>query len=102
MMSLTLTTGDTRPALTGQALDGTTPANLTGATGALHIRRNDGTVLNVAAAWVTPDEGRWSYTWQAGDLNVAGTWTVELQVTYADTGIQTFGPVSFTVRDQIA
>ena len=48
--------------------------------------------------------GTWSLAWQPTDLTSArvGTARVEIQVTYADSTIQTVGPAPFTVRDQIA
>ena len=51
-----------------------------------------------------PLAGTWRYTWQTGEL-VAGTWAVELQVTYSGGGVQTFPadrPAYFSVRNQIA
>lgn len=105
---MSLTVGDTRPALTGRATTTdtagvTTGANLTGAAAlVLHIRRNDGSVITATATAVDPTAGTWSYTWQASDLTVAGRWEVELQVTFADGGIETFGPAVFYVQQQIA
>ena len=43
-------------------------------------------------------------TWQTGEL-VAGTWAVELQVTYSGGKVQTFPadrPAYFSVRAQLA
>ena len=51
-----------------------------------------------------PLAGTWRYTWEAGEL-VAGTWAVELQVTYSGGGVQTFPadrPAYFSVRNQTA
>lgn len=51
-----------------------------------------------------PLAGTWRYTWEAGEL-VAGTWAVELQVTYSGGGVQTFPadrPAYFSVRAQLA
>lgn len=97
-----LTTGDTQPILTGQALSGTVGVNVAGATGVLHIRKPDGTILTKTAVWVDQATGTWSYTWGATDLSIGGAWEVELQITYSDLGVQTFGPTRFRVRTQIA
>lgn len=91
------TTGDTAPALTG-----TVNANLTGANIAAHIRKPDATVVTKAATATAPLTGAWSVTWTAGDLDQDGRWEVEVQVTFADTTVQTFGPTSFYVQKQIA
>ena len=96
--------GDTAPDLTGTCLSGTTPANITGATLELHFTRPDKTTLTGTPAIVDPLAGTWRYTWQTGEL-VAGTWAVELQVTYSGGGVQTFPadrPAYFSVRNQIA
>jgi hypothetical protein len=93
----TFTKGDTAPALTG-----TVNANLTGASIAAHIRKPDLTVVTKAATATAPLTGAWSVTWTTGDLNQVGGWDVEVQVTFADTTIQTFGPTAFYVQDQIA
>ena len=94
----TLTVGDTRPILTGQALNGDSGAVVTGATAELHIRRPDGAVLVVTPTWTNTVIGTWSYTWVVGDLSIAGVWEVDLRVTYSDTGEQTFGPIRFPVK----
>ena len=55
-------------------------------------------------AIVDPLAGTWRYTWEAGEL-VAGTWAVEVQVTYSGGGVQTFPadrPAYFSVRAQLA
>jgi hypothetical protein len=103
----TLTVNDTRPdtilALTSDAV----AVNLTGATCVLHVTRPDGskvtrtapaggfTVTNAVA-------GTCTYRWQTGDLTVAGVYLLEVQVTYADTGVQTFGPQNAYVKDELA
>ena len=93
----TFTTGDTAPALTG-----TVNANLTGAAVELHLRKPDGTTLTKTAQVTDPATGAWSYAWQVGDLDAAGVWEVEAQVTYSDATVQTFGPQRFVVVPEIA
>lgn len=93
----TFTIGDTAPALTG-----TVNADLTGATQVAHIRKPDGTVLTKTATATDALNGAWSATWAVGDLDQPGRYLVELQVTFAGGLIQTFGPQSFYVQQQIA
>lgn len=103
---MSFTVGDTAPALTGTCSNRTgttlTAANLTGATLALHIRKPSGTVLTKTPVVVSAAAGTWSYTWQAAELSEDGVWSVEVQVTYSDTTVQTFGPEPFAVLEQIA
>ena len=97
-------TGDTAPDLTGTCTSAGSPANLTGATLELHLTRPDKTVITRAGVVVDGASGTWRYTWQTGEL-AAGTWAVELQVTYSGGGVQTFPadrPAYFSVRNQIA
>lgn len=103
------TVGDLEPPLTGTALDGTTPVDLTAADSlAVHIRRPDGTTIERAPV-ADPDQGgsgagRWTLTWQSGDLPSRGLYHVELQVTWPGSRPQTFAGAAsyFQVRDQIA
>lgn len=102
----TFTTGDTSPDITGTCTTEvggvTTPANITGATLALHFRKPSGATVTKAGVIVNGTAGTWSYTWVAGDLDEAGPWWVEVQVTYSGGRIQTFGPSSFAVTLQYA
>lgn len=111
---LELTTGDTAPGLSGicsnkdPVTQVVTVADLTGATVEVHVRRADGSVVTKTATLVDADEGSWSTTWSGpvgddpADLSVNGTYFAEAQVTYSGGLIQTFGPVPFKVRRQIA
>lgn len=99
--------GDTSPALTGtastKAASGVaTPANLTGATVVLHIHKPRRTLLTKSATIVDATAGKWTSQWLAGELSVAGQWVVEAQVTFSNGSVQTFGPATFYVADQIA
>jgi hypothetical protein len=80
-----LTVGDTAPALTG-----TVNANLASATMRANIRRPDKTVFSRTATAVSAAAGTWTTTLQTGDLNQAGDYYVELEVTFAGGAIQTF------------
>lgn len=100
-----LTVGDTVPGLTGRV-----DANLTGATLEAHVRRPDQTVLTKALTVVTAAEGTWRLpSWAEGDLNAAGDYELEVEVTFAGGEQQTFwadptsgAAVVFYVRDQFA
>ena len=93
--------GDTTPALTGTCTNAGTPVDLTSAAVEIHVRRPDRTVITRPATTTTA-EGVWTMAWTDEDLTVAGTHTVEAQVTYADESVQTFGPQTFQVAQQIA
>jgi hypothetical protein len=106
MADALFTKGDTAPDLTGtctSVLAGvSTPANLTGATLALHIAKPSGAVLTATATIVSATAGEWAYTWAPGDLSEVGDHTVEVQVTYSGGRVQTFGPQTFMVGPQFA
>lgn len=104
-MILTLTSGDET------TLTGTINAATVGATAAVHIRRSDFTVASHPATSLT-DNGdgtsAWSLDLDTGDLTVAGTYSIEVEVTYSDGKPQTFAQnagnkgTTFEVRSQIA
>jgi len=109
---LVLTVGDTAPTLTGSI-----NADATGATGEIHIRRPDATVIERAVTFpVTgPTESTWSAVLQTGDLNQGSDlppgaeYQLELEVTFASGKIQTYirDPATgrstyFLVRNQYA
>lgn len=103
-MTLTLTSGDTAPTLTG-----TVSANIAGAALAIHIKRPDKTVLTKVGTITNAATGAWSAgAWSVGDLDQTGTHTFEVQVTFSDTRIQTFAvdsrgqAITFRVREQLA
>lgn len=97
------TVGDTSPDITF-----TVNAVLTGTTLEVHIARPDGSVFAHPGTVVDGPGGRGSMALAPGDLNQSGTYRVEVQVTFAGGGVQTFAfdPTdqynSFNVRDQIA
>lgn len=102
-MTTLFVTGDTAPTLSGVVTSGGTPASLVGATCVLNLRKPDRTVITRPATVTDAAAGAWSYTWATGEL-VAGTWEVEVQVTYAGGAIQTFpteAPARFVVRSEI-
>lgn len=91
------TVGDTAPALTG-----TVNTSIVGATLAAHIRKPDRTVLTKTPTATDAANGAWSASWAVSDLDQAGWWDVEVQVTFSGGTIQTFGPEQFYVQPQIA
>lgn len=110
---MSLTVGDTAPVMTGRLTkkqdNGTyLPVLLTGATLEVHFRRPDNTVVSRAASIVSGVDGTWSMPLEDGDLTDGGDYELEVQVTYADSSIQTFAQdtdgrdVAFEVRRQIA
>jgi hypothetical protein len=106
-VTATLTVNDTRPdAVLSCSSDGVA-SNLIAATAVLHITRPDGTKITRTApaggfTITTAATGVCTYRWQAGDLTVAGVYLLEVQVTYSDAGIQTFGPQNVYVKDELA
>jgi hypothetical protein len=83
--TLVHTVNDT-PTLTGSVGTSTVGA----AVPAVHVKRPDGTVVNRNGTWTDTATGAWSCTLQAGDLTQAGYHLLEVQVTFAGGGIQTF------------
>jgi hypothetical protein len=93
----TFTVGDTAPDLTGSL-----GIDLTGATVEVHVRKPSGTVISSAVTVTEAATGEWAYEWQADDLDEAGVWAVEAQVTFAGGDVQTSNQTTFRVKDQIA
>lgn len=92
--------GDTWPAITGTVLDGSgNPVNIftavsikfvgwlqpAGAT----IIGTSGVVTNLDDS-TTPNRGKWQYLWAVADLNVAGTYEVEIEVTWTTGKTESF------------
>lgn len=98
----TFTTGDQAPDLTGTCLSNGVGAPITGATLALHLKKPSGTIVTKVGTIVSGPAGTWSYSWQPGDLDEAGTWWVEPQVTYSNGKPQTFPAVAFAVVKEFA
>lgn len=95
------TVGDTRPALAGTVLSNGAPVNGSGTACEVHIQRPQHLAPIVRPVTVAAD-GTWAMPWQTGDLAAQGTHRVEVQVTYGDGGIETFGRPSFNVSPEIA
>lgn len=92
--------GDTSPSLI-YALDPTTVV-LTGATVRFNMRLSNGAVKvnRAAAVIVTTSPPVVRYDWQAGNVDTAGFYEAEFEVTYAGGAVETF-PNSDFIRVQI-
>lgn len=119
-----LVQNDTRPSVYVVIEDDNgDPIDLTGATAQMHFREvgsttlkatvpgtlitglveDDGTVTTDAPYNVAGAGGRIRLDWSAGDLDTSGFFEGEVQVTFADTTIQTtFALLNFYVREQLA
>jgi hypothetical protein len=92
--------GDTTPALTGQATSAGVGVDLTSSVSVeVHVVRPDGTLITRAPVYAGTS-GAWSLAWLAGELDLAGVYVTELEVTWP-AGLQTFGPGSFRVHPQL-
>lgn len=85
-------TGDTTPDIAGQVTDDGGAVDISGASSVRFIAvcpdREDPIegVCNVPAG----ASGIWSYTWASDDLDTAGTYEVEIEITWTTGKIQTF------------
>lgn len=90
-------TGDTFPDLSGTVQDASGSAvNISTATSIrLVAKRQSGSEVIAGVAVKddigdTPTRGKWHYVLQTSDLSVAGTWEVEIEVTWTTGKIETF------------
>jgi len=93
---LTLTLKDSNTAASGQILDGEdsntwSPIDVTGATVKLRIRTLGSTVIKstLTCLVVSGTDGKVSTNFPAGTLDTAGTFEAEIEITFANGGIQT-------------
>lgn len=84
--------GDLLPALIIQLLDDGEAFDLAGYTATLKARDQSGaTVIDAAMSIVAADEGKVSYTWQAGDTDTEGGLDLEVELEHTASGkIRTF------------
>jgi hypothetical protein len=106
-MAFTIKQDDTRPVYVvplvsdfGGAND---PIDLTDATAVKFLMRLQGDTgppkVNAPAVITDAAAGEVTYTWDAADTDVAGTYEVEFQITWSDGGVQTIPNDSyFTVE----
>ena len=91
-MAFNIKQNDTSPSLQAILKDASgTAISLTGASVRFHMKALDGTVKVDAAMTVTDNlNGVVQYDWQTGDTDTVGSYSVEFEVTYGDSTIETF------------
>lgn len=91
-MAFNIKQNDTSPSLQATLKDASgTAIALTGASVRFHMKALDGTVkVNAAMAITNASGGVVQYNWQTGDTNTVGSYSVEFEVTYSDSTIETF------------
>lgn len=107
MADVTLVQGDTGPSINGTLRLTRTeaPLDLTNATAVRFQMRQDNdrryTVDATASIVGDPEDGAVLYEWEDGDLNVAGDYICQWEITWSDGKIQTTEPANtITVRRQ--
>ena len=97
--------GDTAPAFRIQCLTlAGLPQDLTGATAQLRIKKPSGKKLAGALAVEGGTDGYVNRTWVAGDLDVAGIYLGEVEVTFSSGAVQTYpahGHIRLVVTEQL-
>lgn len=106
MTDFTIKKNDTRPVLeaTLTAADGSA-IDLTGATCRFHMATPSAVKIDAVADVHDAAGGIVRYTWQEGDTDTSGRFQAEIEVTYADGGVETFpnsGNWSIAVVNEIA
>ena len=91
-MAFNIKQNDTSPSLQATLKDASgTAIALTGASVRFHMKSLDGTVkVDAAMAITNASGGVVQYNWQTGDTNTVGSYSVEFEVTYSDSTIETF------------
>lgn len=91
MADFVIKQNDTRPVLIATLTDGDGDAvNLTGATCRFHLRLGTTVLVDAAADVIDAAGGQVRYVWQEGDTASVGACDAEIEVTYADAGVETF------------
>ena len=97
--------GDTAPAFRIQLLTSVgLPQDLTGATAQLRIKKPSGKKLAGALTVEGGIEGYVNRSWVAGDLDVAGIYLAEVEVTFSGGAVQTYpayGHIRLFVSEQL-
>lgn len=100
----TWTVGDTWPPLSGVLMGNGVPVPFTGMDGPLNsavpeisVSRPDDTVFTRPVT-ITEAPGKWSMSWQPGDLTVQGFYVLDIIVLWTNGNPETFGPARFYVR----
>lgn len=85
--------GDSASPFRARLFDGTTPIDLTlASTVKLLVTKPDGTLLSgtLTKENQTTNTGWVNRAWGLTELNTAGSYTVEVEITWADSTVQTF------------
>lgn len=89
-------TGDTTPDISGTVSDENGPVNIFSATSLRFLARcpaREDPIVGTATKLDVndvPTRGKWKYTWASDDLDTAGTYEVEIEVTWTSGKIETF------------
>ena len=91
-MAFNIKQNDTSPSLQAALKDASgTAIPLGGASVRFHMKALDGPVKVDAAMTITDTSGGVvQYDWQIGDTDTVGSYSVEFEVTYSDSTIETF------------
>ena len=92
-MTFYIKQNDTKPILSATLINGDgSVATLSGATVLFKMRKSGETSSTVDSSATISDatNGQVAYSWSASDTASVGSYEGEFQVTYADSGIQTF------------
>lgn len=104
-MSIKIVQNDTRPALDFSLTQDGAPVDLTGCTVKFYMKNSTtGSVkINGATCAITDaTKGKCRYNWTGSDTDTVGTYLGEVEVTFADSKIQTgFKQLSIVIRDDI-
>ena len=103
---LTITQGDTLPALEYTIEDEDGTVDLTGATVEIHLRPVDDTTTTTLTATISDAaSGEIEYEWAAEDTDTAGLYVAEFEVTFDDGSVRTY-PIDrrlmVRIRSQLA
>jgi hypothetical protein len=97
---------DTKEPIEATLSDQAGPVDLTGATVKFHMRSMSGTVkVGAPATVVDAPNGVVRYAWAAADVDEAGKFLAEWEVTFADEKVQTFpndGYTAVVITEDIA
>lgn len=91
-MTFTIKQSDTSPSLRATLQDSNlSPINLNGASIRFHMKALGGVIkVDQPMTIVSAIAGTVKYDWQPADTAVAGTYSIEFEVTYTDLTIETF------------
>lgn len=87
-------TNDNYPSISGVISDASGALNIFTAVSLKFLAKSGSTTITGVAVndddGTTPNRGKWHYTWGGTDLAVAGTYQVEIEVTWPSSKVETF------------